>query len=80
MTGAHACIVAGSLVSPWAAGQLWCAQLVVYPLFARVGDAQYTAYRRFYARRIPLPVTAPGFAYFLMPMPLAWFGAGGSLR
>jgi hypothetical protein len=58
----------------WVLGQLWFAQIVVYPLFALVGGVEYTDYHRFYASRIPWPVIVPGFASFLLPLPLAWFG------
>jgi hypothetical protein len=59
----------------WVLGQIWLVQIVVYPLFAQVGEADYIAYHRFYSRRIPLPVILPGFASFLLPIPLALFGS-----
>jgi hypothetical protein len=58
----------------WSLGQIWYAQIVIYPLFARVGEAEYRTYHGLYARRIPLPVIVPGFACFLAPMALAAFG------
>lgn len=58
----------------WELGQIWFCQIVVYPLFAKVGEADYVAYHRFYSRSIPLVVILPGFASFLMPVPLAMFG------
>jgi hypothetical protein len=58
----------------WVLGQIWFAQVVVYPLFARVGEAEYVRYHGFYLRRIPLPVIIPGFASFLLPIPLALYG------
>jgi hypothetical protein len=58
----------------WALGQIWLVQIVVYPLFAEVGEADYIRYHRFYSQRIPLPVILPGFASFLLPIPLAFFG------
>src|SRR5688572_29020899 len=58
----------------WVLGQIWFAQVVVYPLFARVGEVDYVRYHRFYTRRIPLPVIVPGFASFLLPMVLAFYG------
>jgi hypothetical protein len=58
----------------WALGQIWLAQIVVYPLFAKVGAPEYVGYHRFYASRIPLPVIVPGFLSFLVPIPLAIFG------
>lgn len=51
-------------------GLIWFAQLVVYPLFAKVGSEDYVAYHRFYSRQIPLPVILPGFTSFLLPLVL----------
>jgi hypothetical protein len=53
-------------------GEIWFAQIVVYPLFAKVGQADYVAYHRFYSSRIPLPVIVPGFASFLLPIALVF--------
>jgi hypothetical protein len=53
-------------------GEIWFAQIVVYPLFAKVGEAEYVAYHRFYSSRIPLPVIVPGFASFLLPIALVF--------
>lgn len=58
----------------WVLGQIWLVQIVIYPLFARVGGADYVAYHRFYSRHISLPVILPGFAAFLTPIPLALWG------
>ena len=58
----------------WVLGQIWLAQIVVYPLFAKVGAVDYVHYHRFYTQRIPLPVIIPGFASFLLPVALALFG------
>ncbi len=58
----------------WVLGQIWLVQIVVYPLFAQVGEAEYVGYHRFYARHILLPVIIPGFASFLLPVPLALYG------
>lgn len=63
-----------AVLSFWELGQIWLIQIVVYPLFAKVGAADYVAYHRFYASRIRLPVIAPGFAGFLLPVALAVFG------
>lgn len=79
MTDSQAWTMAGLLVSTWAAAQLWFGQIVVYPLFAQVGEAEYKSYHRFYARRIPLPVIVPGFACFLLPVPLVWLCPRGAL-
>jgi hypothetical protein len=58
----------------WVLGQIWFAQIVVYPLFARVGEVDYVRYHGFYTGRIPLPVIVPGFASFLLPVVLAFYG------
>jgi hypothetical protein len=51
-------------------GLIWFCQIVIYPLFCKVGSEEYTAYHRFYTSRIPLPVIIPGFASFLLPLVL----------
>ena len=63
-----------SALSFWVLGQIWLVQIVVYPLFAKVGEYDYVRYHRFYSSRIPLPVILPGFASFLLPIALAGFG------
>lgn len=63
-----------SVISFWGLGQIWFCQIVIYPLFAKVGEAEYVGYHRFYTSRIPLPVILPGFASFLLPIALAFFG------
>lgn len=55
-------------------GGIWFAQTVVYPLFGKVGAGEYVRYHRFYSSRIPLPVILPGFASFLVPIALVFFG------
>lgn len=55
-------------------GQIWFCQIVIYPLFARVGRDNYIDYHRFYTSRIPFVVIVPGFLSFLVPIPLALFG------
>lgn len=57
-------------------GQIWLVQIVVYPLFDKVGEEEYVAYHKFYSSRIPLPVIVPGFASFLLPVALLFFGPG----
>jgi hypothetical protein len=63
-----------SALSFWVLGQIWFVQIVVYPLFARVGPAEYIDYHHFYSRHIPLPIILPGFASFLLPIALAFLG------
>jgi hypothetical protein len=58
----------------WVVGQIWFCQIVVYPLFAQVGAADYVRYHGFYTRHIPLPVIIPGFTSFLAPVALALYG------
>ncbi|NJM84172.1 MAG: hypothetical protein HC844_18535 [Tabrizicola sp.] len=48
--------------------QIWTIQIVVYPLFGKVGPAEYIPYHRFYTAHIPLVVIIPGFLSFLMPV------------
>ena len=58
----------------WVLGQIWLVQIVIYPLFAKVGASEYVHYHSFYSRRIPLPVIIPGFACFILPVALAVLG------
>lgn len=58
----------------WVLGQIWLVQIIIYPLFAKVGAADYVHYHRFYSRHIPLPVIIPGFASFLLPVVLVLYG------
>jgi hypothetical protein len=58
----------------WVLGQIWFVQIVVYPLFARVGEREYVDYHCFYTRKIPFVIIVPGFLSFLVPIPLALFG------
>lgn len=74
MTPSDIALLLWSVLIFWTLGQIWLVQIVVYPLFARVGGAEYIDYHRFYSRRIPLPIILPGFATFLAPIPLALFG------
>jgi hypothetical protein len=65
-------LIGSTLVTLYVFGQIWLVQLVVYPLFAQVGPAEYITYHRFYSSRIPLPVILPGFASFLLPVVLVF--------
>ena len=53
-------------------GEIWFVQIVVYPLFGKVGEDEYVAYHKSYSSRIPLPVILPGFASFLLPIALVF--------
>jgi hypothetical protein len=68
----HWFLLLWTVVILYVLGEVWFAQLVVYPLFAKVGEADYIAYHRFYSSRIPLPVIVPGFASFLIPIVLVF--------
>ncbi len=50
----------------------WQAQVVSYPLYRAVGDAEFAAYHRQYDEAIPLVVVAPGFASFLAGAAFYW--------
>jgi hypothetical protein len=70
----HSLLLAWAALSFWELGQIWLVQIVTYPLFAKVDAADYAAYHQYYTKRIPLVVIVPGFAGFLLPIPLAFFG------
>jgi hypothetical protein len=70
----HWLLLAWTVVILYVLGEIWFGQIVVYPLFAKVGEGEYIAYHRFYSSRIPLPVILPGFASFLLPVGLVFFG------
>jgi hypothetical protein len=70
MDFSHGFLLICTLLVLYNLGVIWFAQLVVYPLFAKVGSNDYVAYHTFYLSRIPLPVILPGFACFLVPIVL----------
>ena len=72
MDTAHWLLLVWTAVIFYVTGEIWFGQLVVYPLFAKVGAAEYIAYHRYYSSRIPLPVILPGFASFLLPLALVF--------
>lgn len=74
MEASQLCLLLWSALVFWVLGQIWLVQIVIYPLFGQVGETEYVAYHRFYSRHIPLPVIVPGFASFLLPGALAYFG------
>ncbi len=74
MDFAHWLLLAWTVVVFYALGVTWFAQVVVYPLFGKVGESEYVDYHLFYSSRIPLPVIVPGFASFLLPLALAFLG------
>jgi hypothetical protein len=74
MESSQLLLVLWAALAFWVLGQIWLVQIVVYPLFAQVGAADYVRYHSFYTRHIPLPVIVPGFASFLLPVALAFWG------
>jgi hypothetical protein len=72
MDFAHLLLLFWTVVIFYVTGQIWFAQIVIYPLFGKVGKDEYVAYHRFYSSRIPLPVIVPGFASFLLPTVLVF--------
>src|ERR671916_1634110 len=73
MDFSHWFLLMWTVVIWYVLGGIWFAQIVVYPLFAKVGEAEYVAYHKFYSSRIPVPVILPGFASFLLPIGLVFF-------
>ena len=72
MDFAHWFLLFWTVVVFYVTGGIWFAQIVVYPLFGKVGPDEYVAYHKFYSSRIPLPVIVPGFACFLLPIALVF--------
>lgn len=72
MDFAHLFLLFWTAVILYVTGGIWFVQIVVYPLFGKVGPNEYVAYHRFYSSRIPLPVIVPGFASFLLPVVLVF--------
>jgi hypothetical protein len=72
MDFAHWFLLFWTVVVLYVLGEIWFGQIVVYPLFAKVGEDEYVAYHKFYSSRIPLPVIVPGFASFLLPIALVF--------
>jgi hypothetical protein len=69
---AHLLLLFWTVIIFYVLGGIWFAQIVVYPLFGKVGEDEYVAYHRFYSSCIPLPVIVPGFASFLLPIVLVF--------
>ena len=72
MDFAHWLLLVWTVVIFYVLGEIWFGQIVVYPLFAKVGQDEYVAYHKFYSSRIPLPVVLPGIASFLVPLALVF--------
>ena len=67
----HWLLLVWTVVILYVLGEIWFGQ-IVGP--SGVGEAEYIAYHKFYSSRIPLPVIVPGFASFLLPIALVFFG------
>jgi hypothetical protein len=74
MDFSHVLLLFWTAVVFYVTGQIWFVQIVVYPLFGKAGADEYVSYHTFYSSRIPLPVIVPGFASFLVPFALVFFG------
>ena len=72
MDFAHLLLLLWTAIIFYVTGGIWFVQIVVYPLFGKVGPNEYVAYHRFYSSRVPLPVIVPGFASFLLPVVLVF--------
>jgi len=72
MDFAHWFLLLWTILILYGCGVIWLTQIVVYPLFGKVGKDEYITYHKFYSSRIPLPVIVPGFAGFLLPIPLVF--------
>lgn len=70
MSFSHGSLLFCTILACYNLGVIWFVQLVVYPLFAKVGAKEYAGYHRSYSSWIPLPVILPGFASFLLPIAL----------
>jgi hypothetical protein len=65
-------LAALTALTAYSAALGWQAQVVSYPLYRAVGDAEFAAYHRQYDEAIPLVVIAPGFASFLSGAAFYW--------
>jgi hypothetical protein len=77
MEVAYSVSIFALIVQIYNLGTIWFAQVVVYPLFGKVGLSDYMPYHRFYTSRIPLVVISPGFLSFFLPIAvLVWLPTG----
>jgi hypothetical protein len=67
METSHIILIIALAVQLYNVGTIWFCQIVVYPLFGKVGVVDYVQYHSYYTFRIPLPVIFPGFSSFLLP-------------
>lgn len=70
MDFSHGILLFHTILILYVLGEIWFVQIVVYPLFAKVGADDYVTYHKFYSSRISLPVIIPGFISFFLPVML----------
>ena len=68
MTVPHTLLLLALCLQFYNVGTIWFCQRMAYPLFAKVGAADYVAFHKFYGSRIPLPVILPGFLCMVTPL------------
>lgn len=68
----HLALLIAAIVQIYNLGTIWFCQLTFYPLFARVGAAEYAGYHRFYTTHIMFQVIIPGFMSFVLPILVLW--------
>jgi uncharacterized membrane protein len=73
----HGVMLAHAAASCYMAGLIWFVQIVHYPLFARVGDEQWTVYSSSHKRRTTV-VVAPVMVLELTTVVLISLGYGSS--
>lgn len=73
MTIEHTILLIALIIQAYNLGTIWFAQLAVYPLFAKVGPAEYAGYHSYYTSHIMFQVIIPGFLSFVMPVLVWWF-------
>jgi hypothetical protein len=69
----HIILLVALIIQTYNLGTIWFCQLAVYPLFAKVGPAEYADYHRFYTTHILFQVIIPGFLSFVLPALVLWF-------
>jgi hypothetical protein len=72
MNFSHGLLLFGVVLACYNLGTIWFCQLVIYPLFAKVGAEDYIDYHKSYSSWIPLPIILPGFASFFLPIALVF--------
>jgi hypothetical protein len=68
MTLSHSLLLFALCLQFYNVGTIWFCQRMAYPLFGKVGEAEYVSFHKFYLSRIPLPVIIPGFLSMFAPI------------